>query len=264
MLIDWTTVSFQVVNFLLLVVLLKRFLYGPITQAMQRREEELTAIRAETADKRTEAAEVLETYRHKQRELDASAASRLQQAEAAAEQRRRELLDQARTEAEAQRLAWRQALQSERQGFLDQLKKRSAAGVLTISRRALAELTEAQQETALVRILTRKLEALPAANLERFTAAARSGPLQVRSGWEPEGELQRQLAEALARACETPVTLNWTYDPDLLLGIEISTDGLRLAWGTEGYLDDLQRSVTKLFDQQNAAQNRPGAAEEKP
>jgi F-type H+-transporting ATPase subunit b len=263
MLIDWTTVSFQIVNFLLLVVLLKRFLYGPITQAMQRREEELAAIRAETADKRAEAAEVLGTYQHKQRELDASAASRLQEAEAAAEQRRLELLDQARTEAEAQRLAWRQALQSERQTFLDQLKKRSAGGVLTISRRALAELAETQLETALVRILIRKLETMPAADLERFTAAARTEPLQVHSGWEPEGELQRQLAESLSRACETPVTLDWTYDPDLLLGIQISTDGLRLAWGTEGYLDDLQRSVTALFDQQDAARNHPADAEEK-
>jgi F-type H+-transporting ATPase subunit b len=53
MLIDWTTVSFQVVNFLLLIVLLKRYLYGPILRAMQRREEELSAIRKEAEDKRT-------------------------------------------------------------------------------------------------------------------------------------------------------------------------------------------------------------------
>jgi len=262
MLIDWTTVSFQIVNFLLLVVLLKRFLYGPITRAMQRREEELAAIRAETAGKRAEAAEVLETYRHKQRELDAAAASRLQQAEADAEQRRRELLGQARTEAEEQRRTWRQALHNERRTFLDQLKKRSATGVLAVSRRALAELTEAQLETALVRVLIRKLEALPAADIERFTAAARSGALRVRSGWEPDGELHRQLAEALARACATPVTLDWSYDPELLLGIEISTDGVRLTWGTEGYLDDLQRSVTALFDQQAADRSRASEAEE--
>jgi F-type H+-transporting ATPase subunit b len=250
MLIDWTTVSFQIVNFLLLAFLLKRFLYGPITEAMQRREQDLAAIRAETAAKRTEAAEVLETYRHRQRKLDDSAEARLQQAETEAQQRRHQLLSEARSEAEAQRQVWRQALQNERRTFLDQLKKRSASGVLTVSRRALSELTEARLETALVRVLIRKLKALPAADLERFTTAARTGALRVHSGWEPDSELHRQLRESLSEACETPVTLDWQQDPDLLLGIEISTNGLRLAWGTEGYLDDLQRSVTALFDQQ--------------
>ncbi|WP_432823649.1 hypothetical protein [Trichloromonas sp.] len=262
MLIDWTTVSFQIINFLLLVFLLKRFLYGPITKAMQRREDELAAIRTDTAGKRSEAAEVLETYRRKQRELDTTAAGLLQQAETEAEQRRRELLAEARSEAEAQRQNWRQALQNERRAFLDQLKKRSAAGVLTVSRRALAELTEAQLETALVRVLIRKLEALPAADLERFTAAARAGALQVRSGWEPDGELHRQLAEALSQTCQTKTELDWQQDSELLLGIEIRTDGLRLAWGTEGYLDDLQRSVAALFDQQAPSREPTSDAEE--
>ncbi|OHB31695.1 MAG: hypothetical protein A2X84_00110 [Desulfuromonadaceae bacterium GWC2_58_13] len=262
MLIDWTTVGFQIVNFLLLAYLLKRFLYGPITRAMQRREEELAAIRAETAAKQAEAAEVLETYRRQQRELDDAATSRLQQAEAEAEQRRRELLGQARSEAEEQRRSWRQGLRNERRAFLDQLKKRSAAGVLAVSRRALAELTEADLETALVRVLIHKLEAVPAAEIERFTAAARTDSLMVRSGWEPDGELHRQLVEALSQACAAPVRLDWTFDPDLLLGIEISTDGLRLAWGTEGYLNDLQRSVTALFDQQAADRSLAGKTEE--
>jgi F-type H+-transporting ATPase subunit b len=264
MLIDWTTVGFQIVNFLLLAYLLKRFLYGPITRAMQRREEELAAIRAETADKRAEAAEILESYRHKKRELEAAVGSRLQQAEADAEQRRRELLGQARAEAEEQRYSWRQALQNERRTFLDQLKKRSAAGVLSVSRRALAELTAAELETALVRVLIAKLEALPAADLERFTTAARTDSLKVRSGWEPDGQLHRQLVDALAQTFATPVRLDWTYDPDLLLGIEIGSDGLRLAWGTEGYLDDLQRSVATLFDQQATDQSRAEATEEEP
>jgi F0F1-type ATP synthase delta subunit len=81
----------------------------------------------------------------------------------------------------------------------------------------------------------------------------------VRSGWEPDGELHRQLVEALAQACATAVTLEWSVDPDLLIGIEIRTDGLRLAWGTEGYLEDLQRSVTALFTQQTQVN---GAGEE--
>jgi hypothetical protein len=130
------------------------------------------------------------------------------------------------------------------------VKKRSAEGVLNVSRRALAELADTELETALVRVLIDKLHALPGDDLEGFVKAARKGALKVISGWEPEGNLHRQLADALSQACETSVELDWRQDPELQLGIEINGDGLRLAWGTEGYLERLQRSVAELFDRQ--------------
>ena len=43
MLINWFTVAAQIVNFLILVALLKRFLYGPIVAAMSAREGRIAA-----------------------------------------------------------------------------------------------------------------------------------------------------------------------------------------------------------------------------
>ncbi len=42
MAIDWITVSAQIVNFLILVWLLKHFLYQPIIRAMDRREQRVS------------------------------------------------------------------------------------------------------------------------------------------------------------------------------------------------------------------------------
>ena len=42
MLINWFTVLAQAVNFLLLIYLLKRFLYGPILKAMNAREKRIS------------------------------------------------------------------------------------------------------------------------------------------------------------------------------------------------------------------------------
>ena len=43
MLIDWFTVAAQAVNFLILVWLLKRFLYKPVLAAVDEREKRITA-----------------------------------------------------------------------------------------------------------------------------------------------------------------------------------------------------------------------------
>ena len=53
MLIDWFTVVAQIVNFLILVALLKHFLYGPLVRAIDAREERIAARLAEAERKRT-------------------------------------------------------------------------------------------------------------------------------------------------------------------------------------------------------------------
>ena len=40
--IDWFTFAAQVINFLVLVGLLRHFLYGPVVRAMQAREQKVT------------------------------------------------------------------------------------------------------------------------------------------------------------------------------------------------------------------------------
>ena len=41
MLVNWFTVFAQIVNFIILIYLLKRFLYGPIIRAMEEREKKM-------------------------------------------------------------------------------------------------------------------------------------------------------------------------------------------------------------------------------
>ena len=43
--VDWLTVAAQIVNFLILVWLLHKFLYGPIVRAMGDREAAIAALR---------------------------------------------------------------------------------------------------------------------------------------------------------------------------------------------------------------------------
>ncbi len=55
MLIDWFTVAAQVINFLVLVWLLKRFLYQPIIDAIDAREKRIAAELADADAKKAEA-----------------------------------------------------------------------------------------------------------------------------------------------------------------------------------------------------------------
>src|SRR6185503_2040773 len=101
MLIDWFTVSAQVVNFLILVWLLKRFLYKPILNAIDAREKRIAAELADADTKKADAKKERDEFLHKNEEFDQQRAALLNKATADANTERQRLLDEARNAADA-------------------------------------------------------------------------------------------------------------------------------------------------------------------
>jgi len=61
--IDYFTIFAQIINFLVLVLLLKHFLYGRIIKAMDEREKRIESQLQEAAKKKKEADEEADSYR---------------------------------------------------------------------------------------------------------------------------------------------------------------------------------------------------------
>ena len=70
MLIDWFTVIAQVVNFLILVWLLKRFLYRPILDAIDAREKRIALALADADAKKVEAEKERDAFQQKNEAFD--------------------------------------------------------------------------------------------------------------------------------------------------------------------------------------------------
>src|SRR5476649_830687 len=96
MLIDWFTVGAQALNFLILVWLMRRFLYQPILAAIDTREKKIAAELADAAAKKAEAKQDRDEFQHKNEEFDQQRAALLTQATDAAKTERQRLFDEAR------------------------------------------------------------------------------------------------------------------------------------------------------------------------
>ena len=79
MLIDWFTVGAQALNFLILVWLLKRFLYKPMLHAIDAREKRIAAELADAAAKKAEAQKERDEFQRKNEEFDQQRAALLEQ-----------------------------------------------------------------------------------------------------------------------------------------------------------------------------------------
>lgn len=95
----WTAV-WSLLIFVLLLVVLGKFAWGPIVKVLQEREERIATALADSETKRADAMKLLDQYRAQLEQSQAESARLLQQTQAEAEKVRKSIVDQARTEAD--------------------------------------------------------------------------------------------------------------------------------------------------------------------
>ena len=266
MLIDGFTVGAQVFNFLILVWLMKRFLYQPILDAIDAREQRIAAELADAAAKQVEAQQEREAFQRKNAEFDQQCALLMNQATNAARIERERLLDEARQAALTLRTKQQDALRNEARHLDQALRDRTQQEVFAIARRALTDLAGTPLEERMVAVFADRLRDLDAVEKERLTSAlnASPSPVRVRTTFDLP-PAQRLATEAVIKATlgvETPV--QFTTTPDLISGIELTTNGQKVAWSIADYLASLEKGVAELLKAQGSPEAAPELEEPQP
>ncbi len=135
--IDWFVLFAQIFNFLLLMYLLKRFLYGRIIKAMDDREAKITARFAEAEELKNKANEAAELYEKRNQLLNEKKEQMLNEATMAADAKRKELMEKVREEVEAVKVRWQDMLVREQDAFFYDLRQRAAKQLYATARKAL-------------------------------------------------------------------------------------------------------------------------------
>lgn len=243
MLIDWFTVAAQTVNFLLLIWLLKRFLYGPIIRAMERREARIESRLQEARQEQEAARDEAAEYRRLNQELEEGRAERLRQVTEEAAQHRKQLIDQGRAEALALAEAWKAAVCRDRQLFMAELKKRIGSEVLQIARKSLNDLTGCDLATLLAERFVARFAALDQAQQASCFAAAEKSGVLVRSAVTLDESIRCNLETGLRKVLGRDATIGYCIEDEMPLGIELVLGGLKLSWGVDSYFAEMERQV---------------------
>lgn len=250
MLIDWFTVAAQGVNFLLLVYLLKRFLYGPIIRAMDAREAKIAAQLQEAQEKKEEAQQEIELYQEKNRELDASREALLTQIKGEVETRRKELMNEARDQVDAVRAGWYEAMEREKEAFLQDLRQRAGKHTCAIVRRALKDLANADLEHHITRVFIERLRNLDNNQLRTLSESVSKsgGSIKVLSAFEIPRQMTQEVASVLSHVTEGSADLRFEVSPDVLCGIELKSHGWKIAWSVADYMGGLEQSLLAALE----------------
>jgi F-type H+-transporting ATPase subunit b len=252
MLIDWFTVGAQTLNFLILVWLMKRFLYQPILHAIDAREKRIAAELADADATKAEARQERDEFQRKNEQFEQQRATLLSQATEEVQAERQRLLNAARLATDTLRAKRQNALQREQQSLNDEITRRTQDEVFAIARQTLTDLAGTSLEERMSDVFTHRLRELNGEAKDGLAKALKmsSDPVLVRSAFDLPSEQRATIQQALNETFSTEIQVRFETAPDVISGIELTTNGRKVAWSIADYLVSLEKSVGELLQQQ--------------
>ena len=225
--LDWSTFVLELINFLILVWILKHFLYAPVKAAIEARRERIAAELAEADSRRAEAEQMREAYEARQQawEQERSAARAALDQELAAERARR--LDALQAGLQGQRdkaaiLDERRARDAERRVQEEALVLAARFGSKLLGRLAGPEL-----EARLAAMVIAELPAISEGHRQALAeGTADPAGVRIQSAY-PLADMQRgALRNVLQTVAGRDLTCRFSQEPELIAGLRISAGPL--------------------------------------
>jgi len=259
MLIDWFTVIAQVINFLILVWLLKRFLYKPILNAVDAREKKVADELKNADAKEAEAQKEKEEFKRKNEEFDQQRNALLKKAKEEAQAERQRLFEDVREEASDLRAKQQEALRNEGQNLSQEIGRQTQQEVFSIARKILTDLTETSLEERAVDVFVQRLRNLQDNEKKQLASALSTSPGQVliRTAFDLPQTQRDSIKKAIKETLGIEIQPRFETAPDLVSGIELNTDGQKVAWSIADYLTSMQKSIDELLKEQPESKARP-------
>lgn len=247
MIIDWFTIIAQIVNFLILVALLKFFLFGRIRTAMRERKAQIASQIDDAKEKQDRAAQELYAYREENLKLSEQKQQILREAALEGGRKREEYLVQAREDARREHYRLREILDQKKKEIAERLMLMSIQDSTRIAHRIIGDLAGKDMEEGLVDVFIRRLKEVEPDRKEKLADAIRKreNALTVTSSFDLADNLRHTLTEALKKEFSGNISVRYQQSSDLILGIEVNADGYKVSWNADQFLEDIEEKVSR-------------------
>jgi len=242
--LNWSTFVLEIINFLILVWILKHFFYQPVLEVIARRRAGIEKTRADAQQLKDEAQALRTQYENRLTEWD-------KERRAAREQLAKEI--EAERAQRLQTLSGELAQERERsviveQRRLDNLQRQLEQTALNqgaqFAARLLSLSASPPLQKKLTELLLQQLETLPAPQLEDLRSGAGTAPdgIRVTSAFTLDKLARGHLEQAMGTCLGAQLPFQYQEDPELLAGVRITVG----AWVLHANLKDELAGFARL------------------
>lgn len=244
--LNWSTFVFEIINFLVLVWILKRFLYQPVLNIITRRREVIETQLAEAKQQHAEADKLKQQYEHRLADWGLERQKAMDKLMHEIETTRHQQLDKLKAELDREEEKTRIARSRQDKQLIRAIEQRALQQSAEFASRLLAEAAGPELEKRLFDLLLDGLNALPAEQIDMLGNKWGESPGQILvTSTYPLAEDRRQLLEAtLSRVTGLSVPVHYEEDSNLLAGLNITIG----SWLLQLNVRDELRGFIELAD----------------
>lgn len=236
--LSWSTFLLEILNFLILLWILKRFLYQPVLDVLARRQKaiedrmnEAQCLKQEAMDLKDEYEKRLNAWEQQRRE----AKNRLNQ-DLADERRKKLNALQSELEQERKKTQVQEAKQQRR--TIHEIEQKALLQGANFASRILNRTAGPELEARMLEILLDGFAALSDAQVKQLRGQWGERPerIQVSSVYPLEENQRQALEKQLARINDCEIPVDYQQDPALIAGMRISIGSWLLHADVQGDL----------------------------
>lgn len=235
--LNWTTFALEIINFLVLLWILKRFLYRPVMRILAERRAGIERTLAEARDSQAQAATMKQQFESRLAdwEQEKAAAQRRFAAELDAERARRMETLGKELATERERSAAQDAHRLEAQKR--ELAAKASIEARQFARALLARMAGPELEGKLVQLFIAELASLPEERLGAVRAGQNGqGQGILTSAFALTAAQRQQLSSAIEARLGQAIALDFVVDPQLLAGVRLALGAWQLDLSLAGEL----------------------------
>ncbi len=240
----WTFV-FEILNFAVLVYILRRLLYSPLREAIDRRKAENERMRLDAEAARREAELLKAEVESRRAELESARQEVLQAARAEGEADRKTILAEAEQVARRRHEELARSLDAIRADALQGLRGELVQSAIEMAERLLREAADASLDGQLDRTLIDTLVRMPEAERDRIRRDWHSGGAGIVESARPlDAPALERLTAVVTELVGEPVPLTFQTRPDLIGGARLLLGGHVWDATLSGQFDEIRRAAT--------------------
>jgi F-type H+-transporting ATPase subunit b len=244
---SWSTFALQAVNFLVLVWLLKRFLFKPVDAIVARRKAEIGRAQAEAEAARQRAEQARKEFDQRRTEIEAQRQSNIEQTRAELADERSKMIEAAHAEIEKLKSVMLKQLDEERDNAAREISDRAVQIAVQLADRLLRQFAAPRLDDLFLDRLLNHLDHLTAA--ERAVLLDQSEPdrgsLLVTTASPLDSDTESKWRGALTSRLGASPHMTFAVDKDLIAGTELKFPLAVLRFSWRQALAEAQQELTQ-------------------
>lgn len=245
--INWFEVVAQMVNFVVLLFVLQKLFYKPLTEAMAERQQAIAKIQEEAAQKMMEADATISDYHEKLAAIEETAQQTLENAKREAESTKTALLKTYRMQADEKRQTYLNELEDEKTRISVELRGVLGKSAVDIAAHILHMTIDESSEEKLFRTFIGKIHALKSDSPE-LMHLTHQAKVSLVSATEMPMEKRQIVEEILQEKLGAPVVIAYLTDKELVAGHELKFETFTLHHNIRKYVEESEKKIMQTME----------------